>query len=140
MFGVLVISHGQLASELVEAARTIVGVMEQVIPVSIGWNQDIDKARETIQGAIDKVSEGQGVVVLTDMFGGTPTNISLTFLEEGRVEVITGVNLPIMIKLATMQKEGADIAEAARVVKQRGQQSIFIASEILNGKEAPGEQ
>lgn len=140
MFGVLVVSHGQLAKELLEAARTIVGSIERAIPVSIGWDQDIDKARETIQDAIDKVNDGNGAIILTDMFGGTPTNISLTFLSEGSVEVITGVNLPMVIKLATLQREGVDISEAARVVKQRGQNSIYIASEILNGKEVPEKQ
>jgi PTS system mannose-specific IIA component len=137
MFGILVVSHGQLAGELVEAARTIVGQIDCVIPVSIGWNQDMEKAREAIQKAIDQVSgEGQ-VIILTDMFGGTPTNISLSFLKEGMIEVITGVNLPMMIKLASLQKEGTDIETAAKAIKLRGQQSIVIASETLNSKEVP---
>jgi PTS system mannose-specific IIA component len=140
MFGILVVSHGHLAEELVEAARTIVGQIDSVIPVSIGWNQDMEKARETIQKAIDKVSGDGQVIILTDMFGGTPTNISLSFLREGMIEVVTGVNLPMMIKLASLQKEGADIVKAAKAIKLRGQQSIVIASETLNSKEAPTPQ
>ena len=135
MFGILVVSHGQLAAELVHAAKTIVGEIERITPVSIGWDQDMEKAQETIRKAIDKVDDKDGVIILTDMFGGTPTNISLTFLKEGSVEVITGVNLPMLIKLATLQQEGAELSEAAKTVKHRGQHSIFIASEILNGKE-----
>ena len=135
MFGVLVVTHGLLASELVKAAQTIVGgSMESTVPVSIGWNQDMEQARKKIETAIKNLDSGSGVVILTDMFGGTPTNISLTFLEEKQVEVITGVNLPLLIKLATLQQEGVDAVEAARLARDRGQQSIFVASEILNGK------
>ena len=135
MFGVLVVTHGLLASELVKAAQTIVGgSMEYTVPVSIGWNQDMEQARKKIENAIKDLDSGDGVVILTDMFGGTPTNISLTFLEEKQVEVITGVNLPMLIKLATLQQEGVDAVEAARLARDRGQQSIFVASEILNGK------
>ncbi len=135
MFGVLVVTHGLLASELVKAAQTIVGgSMESTVPVSIGWNQDMEQARKKIENAIKDLDSGDGVVILTDMFGGTPTNISLTFLEEKQVEVITGVNLPMLIKLATLQQEGVDAVEAARLARDRGQQSIFVASEILNGK------
>lgn len=129
-------THGLLASELVKAAETIVGEqMEQMMPVSIGWNQDMEEAREKIQSALEEVSDGDGVIILTDMFGGTPTNISLTFLEEAKVEVVTGVNLPMLIKLANLRKNGRQIAKSAALVRDRGQQSIFVASEILNSKE-----
>jgi len=135
MFGVLVVTHGLLASELVKAARTIVGSeCERIMPVSIGWNQDMDKARRKIESAIEELANDEEVIILTDMFGGTPTNISLTFLEEKQVEVITGVNLPMLIKLATLQEEGVAFDEAARMARDRGRQSIFVASEILNGK------
>jgi PTS system mannose-specific IIA component len=136
MFGILVVTHGMLAGELVKAAKTIVGGgMEAILPVSIGWNQDMDKARQKIESAIEELSGDNGVIILTDMFGGTPTNISLTFLEEGRVEVITGVNLPMLIKLITIQAEGTDSKTAAKLARDRGQQSIFVASEILNSKD-----
>ncbi len=137
MFGILIITHGLLASELVKAAKTIVGAsMEKIMPVSIGWNQDMEKARRKIESAIEELSDEEGVIILTDMFGGTPTNISLTFLEEDQVEVLTGVNLPMVIKLITLQDEGADPTSAARLARDRGQQSIFVASEILNAKDS----
>jgi PTS system mannose-specific IIA component len=136
MFGILVVTHGLLASELVKAAKTIVGgKMESILPVSIGWNQDMEKARLKIESSIEELSGDGGVIILTDMFGGTPTNISLTFLEEEHVEVITGVNLPMLIKLITLQEEGTDSVTAARLARDRGQQSIFVASEILNSKD-----
>ena len=135
MFGVLIVTHGKLGVELLDAAQTIVGhEIGGFVPVQIGWDQDIDNAREKIEQALTDFADGDGVIILTDMFGGTPTNISLTFLEQGRVEVITGVNLPMMIKLATLQSEGGDIARAAKMIRDRGQQSIFVASEILNGE------
>ncbi|HUX08137.1 MAG TPA: hypothetical protein VMX35_12565 [Acidobacteriota bacterium] len=135
MFGILIVTHGLLASELVKAAKTIVGgSMERIMPVSIGWNQDMEKARRKIESAIEELAGEEGVIILTDMFGGTPTNISLTFLEEEQVEVLTGVNLPMVIKLITLQDEGADLTSAARLARDRGQQSIFVASEILNAK------
>lgn len=139
MFGILVVSHDELASQLVKAAQNIVSDgMNGIVPVSIGWEQDLDLARDKIEKALKEVAEGDGVIILTDMFGGTPTNVSLTFLEEGRVEVLTGVNLPMLIKLASLQNNGIDIAEAARIARDRGRSTILIASEVLNGKEIEG--
>jgi PTS system mannose-specific IIA component len=136
MFGVLVVTHGLLARELVKAAETIVGSkMELMTPVSIGWNQEMEKARQKIESEVAKLDCDDGVIILTDMFGGTPTNISLTFLEASQVEVITGVNLPMLIKLASLKDEGTDCESAARLARDRGRQSIFIASEILNGQD-----
>jgi PTS system mannose-specific IIA component len=95
----------------------------------------MEKARLKIESSIEELTGDGGVIILTDMFGGTPTNISLTFLEEEHVEVITGVNLPMLIKLITLQEEGTDSVTAARLARDRGQQSIFVASEILNSKD-----
>src|SRR3712207_5581761 len=99
MIGVVVVTHGQLANELVNAARTIVGELPQLVGVSIGWHDDPTAARQAIAEAIGRVQGEQGVLILTDMFGGTPSNLGLTFLETNRVEIITGVNLPMLIKL-----------------------------------------
>ncbi len=104
MIGVVVVTHGQLAIELVNAAETIVGDLPQFAAVSIGWHDDVDDAREEIKQAIARVQGTDGVLILTDMFGGTPANLALTFLEADRVEVITGVNLPMLIKLAGAQQ------------------------------------
>ena len=100
MIGVVVVTHGQLATELVNAAEMIVGDLPQFTAVSIGWHDDVNDAREEIAQAIERVRGDDGVLLLTDMFGGTPSNLGMTFLETDRVEVITGVNLPMLIKLA----------------------------------------
>src|SRR4030095_15196907 len=97
----VIVTHGNLAGELLGAAEMIVGPVSHIGSVSIGWHDDVDVARDEVQRAITRVSKGAGVLLLTDMFGGTPTNIASMFLEEGAVEVITGVNLPMVIKLAT---------------------------------------
>jgi PTS system mannose-specific IIA component len=140
MFGILVVSHDQLASELVRAARNIVGEeLEHIKPVSIGWEQNIEKARKMMKKHLDQVSGGGGAIILTDMFGGTPTNISLTFLEEGKIEIVTGVNLPMLIKLALLRKEGVGVEQAAKQARERGRQTMLVASEILGGN-APEEE
>src|SRR5581483_10699220 len=98
--GVVVVTHGLLATELLNAAEMIVGDLPRFVAVSIGWHDDVEVAREAIAVAIAKVDQGAGVLVLTDMFGGTPSNLGLSMLEAGRIEVLTGVNLPMLIKLA----------------------------------------
>src|SRR5215212_4451122 len=109
MIGVVVVTHGQLATELVNAAETIVGELPRFAAVSIGWHEDTEDAREEITQAISRVQQGDGnhypVLILTDMFGGTPANLAMTFLAENQVEVITGVNLPMLIKLAGLQEK-----------------------------------
>jgi PTS system mannose-specific IIA component len=136
MFGILVVSHDQLAEQLVKAARNILGEkLVHIHHISIGWEQDLDVAREKIGDALDKVAINDRAVILTDMFGGTPTNVSLTYLKENKVEVITGVNMPMLIKLAQMQLEENDINEAVCAARDRGRSTILIASEVLKGKE-----
>src|ERR1051326_201370 len=95
----VIVSHGNLAGELLAAAEMIVGPISHIAAVSIGWHDDVDAARDEVQRASTRVSQGKGVLLLTDMFGGTPTNIASMFLEEGVIEVVTGVNLPMVIKL-----------------------------------------
>ena len=101
----MIVTHGHLAGELLAAAEMIVGPISHIAAVSIGWHDDVDAARDEVQRAITRVSQGAGVLLLTDMFGGTPTNIASMFLEEGVIEVVTGVNLPMVIKLATSTGE-----------------------------------
>src|SRR3954463_14687072 len=96
--GIVVVTHGQLATELVNAAEMIVGDLPRFTAVSIGWDDDANDAREDIQQAIERVRGEEGVLLLTDMFGGTPSNLGMTFIEKDRIEVITGVNLPMLIK------------------------------------------
>ncbi len=128
--GGVVVSHGQVANELVAAAETVVGDLSHIAAVSIGWHDDVESAQNEISRAIKKVSDGKGVLLLTDMFGGTPTNISAMFIEENEVEMVTGVNLPMVIKLASQTKE-MTLEEMAIEVETQGKQSIYRASELL---------
>src|SRR5213596_3210074 len=116
VIGVVVVTHGQLATELLNAAEMIVGDLPQFTPVSIGWHDDVDDAREEIAQAIERVRGEEGVLLLIDMFGGTPSNLGMTFLEKDRIEVITGVNLPMVIKLANLRK-AQDLLAVARQMR-----------------------
>jgi PTS system mannose-specific IIA component len=137
MVGAVIVTHGQLATELVSAAEMIVGEIDHITAVSIGWHDDVDVAREEVAQAIKRVGTAEGVILLTDMFGGTPTNIAATFLGEASVEVVTGVNLPMVIKLATQDKDES-LADLARRVRDEGQNRIFLASDILAPKKGSG--
>jgi mannose PTS system EIIA component len=134
---VVVVTHGHLAGELLAAAEMIVGPISHIAAVSIGWHDDVDIARGEVERAIARVSQGAGVLLTTDMFGGTPTNIASMFYEEGSIEVITGVNLPMIIRLAT-QPDQISLAELARQVCDLGRQGIYVASDLLapRGKSA----
>ena len=126
----VIVTHGHLAGELLAAAEMIVGPISFITAVSIGWHDDVDAARDEVQRAIARVSQGAGVLLLTDMFGGTPTNIASMFLEEGAVEVVTGVNLPMVIKLATFTGEDS-LTEVARKISDQGRQGIYLAGALL---------
>jgi len=130
--GVVVVTHGQLATELVNAAETIVGDLPQFAAVSIGWHDDVEDARAEIRKAVERVRGDEGVLLLTDMFGGTPANLGVTFLERGKIEVITGVNLPMLIKLARPEK-AADLLSVAREMREHGRNAIWVASDLLRG-------
>jgi PTS system mannose-specific IIA component len=133
MLGVVVVTHGQLATELVNAAEMIVGDLPRFAAVSIGWHDDVEQARGEIAQAIARLDAGDGVIVLTDMFGGTPSNLAMSLLEEGRVEVVTGVNLPILIKLANL-RETVALREVARRIREDGRNAIWVASDLLQGE------
>jgi mannose PTS system EIIA component len=133
MIGVVVVTHGQLATELVNATEAIVGDLPRFAAVSIGWHEDTHDAREEIAQAIARVDQGQGVMILTDMFGGTPSNLAMTFLAENRVEVITGVNVPMLIKLAGLIEQ-SDLLKVAREMREQGRNAIWVASDLLRGE------
>jgi PTS system mannose-specific IIA component len=137
MIGVVVVTHGQLATELVNAAEMIVGDLPQFAAVSIGWHEDVNDAREDIVQAIERVRGEAGVLLLTDMFGGTPSNLGLTFLAKDRVEVITGVNLPMLIKLASL-RTSQDLLAVAREMRDHGRNAIWVASDLLRGEKSSG--
>ena len=128
--GGVLVTHGRVANELLSAAETIIGPVGHITAVSIGWHDDVDAASDEIERAITRVSAGRGVLLLTDMFGGTPTNIASMFLKEGEVEVITGVNLPMVIKLASQSGEET-LVELARRVREQGREGIYLAGELL---------
>jgi PTS system mannose-specific IIA component len=126
--GVVIVSHGNLASELLLAAETIVGKLDHFAAVSIGWDDDVEIAKDQILRAIKKVSGQEGVLILTDMFGGTPTNISAMFLDNEKIEVVTGVNLPMVVKLAS---QNLTLTEAAKQAEKQGKDSICRARDFL---------
>lgn len=126
----VIVTHGHLAAELLAAAEMIIGPISHITAVSIGWHDDVDAARDEVQRAMSRVSQGAGVLLMTDMFGGTPTNIASMFLEEGSVEVVTGVNLPMVINLAS-QGPQESLNETARRVCDLGRQGMHVAGELL---------
>lgn len=128
--GVVIVTHYRLGEEFLQALRLIVPNAPGFLAVGIEPTQSAEEMRAAISQALSKAEQGQGVLVLTDMFGGTPSNISLSFLAEHEVEVVTGVNLPMLIKLATLS-EPKPLAELAVFIKSYGQRNISVASEIL---------
>ena len=136
MIGVLLVTHGKLAEELRAAALTIQPEIERIIAVALEWNQTGEDARERIAQGLEEADAGEGVVILTDMFGGTPTNLTISFLEKDRVEIVTGVNLPMVLKCAALQKSGKAVVEVAHIAKDRGQRSICVASDLLADESA----
>jgi PTS system mannose-specific IIA component len=131
MVGVVVVTHCHLAEELISAAKLVVGEnLKQFQAVSVDPKEGSEEIREKIVSAIRKVDEGQGVLILTDMYGGTPSNISLSFLEEKKIEVITGVNLPMLLKLATYAND-MNLEELASFITDYGQKNINLASDVL---------
>ncbi|HVQ16630.1 MAG TPA: PTS sugar transporter subunit IIA [Vicinamibacterales bacterium] len=129
----VLVTHGQLATELVNAAEMIVGDLPGFAAVSIGLHEDTEDARQEIEQAVVRVDKGAGILILTDMFGGTPSNLAMSFLVQGKVEVITGVNLPMLIKLAN-QLEQADLLTIARDIREQGRNAIWVASDLLHGE------
>ncbi len=128
--GGVIVSHGQVANELLAAAETIVGEQSHIAAVSIGWHDDVEVAKDEIRRAIKQVANGSGVLLLTDMFGGTPTNISAMFIKDGEIEIVTGVNLPMVIKLAS-QNKSLTLNEMAKEVEEQGKQAIYRTSQLL---------
>ena len=139
MIGGLIVTHGRLADELLKAAETIEGTLTRIEAVPLDWNDTVDQARAKIGDALQRIHDHHGVIIFTDMFGGTPSNISLSFLEKDRVEIITGVNLPMIIKFASLQNECEDVATLAHVIREKGSKSIRVASDLLEKeKREPG--
>ncbi len=133
--GGVIVSHGQVANELLAAAEAVIGDLNNIDAVSIGWHDNVEMAKAEIERAIKKVSQGVGVLLLTDMFGGTPTNISMMFLKENEVEIVTGVNLPMIIRLGTVNEE-ISLGDLAREVEEQGKSAICRAGMLLEPAKA----
>jgi PTS system mannose-specific IIA component len=133
MIGLVIVTHRELGQALIDASESILGRRpESIVPVSIDLNESAEKLRRRIEEGIKAVNQHQGVLILTDMFGGTPSNLSYSFLEEGKVDVISGVNLPIVIK-ALNSRKNMQLGELATCLESFGRKSISLASGILKG-------
>lgn len=140
MIGGLIVTHGELAHELLKAARTIEGDLQGLEAVPLEWNESVDTAREKIREALVRLEERTGVIIFTDMFGGTPSNISLSFLEKDRVEIVTGVNLPMIVKFVSLQGGSMALTDAAHIIREKGSKSIRVASDLLTPDEGTPEE
>ncbi len=138
MIGALIVTHGNLAFELLNAARQIEADVAGIEAVPLEWSDTVDEAREKIAGALEKLGRDRGVIIFTDMFGGTPSNISLSFLEQGRIEIVTGVNLPMVVKFAMVKQDAKDVQSLAHVISEKGSKAIRVASDLLTAEKRAG--
>ncbi len=133
MIGGVIVSHGRLAEELLNALTIILGEAQNIEAISIGWYDDVEESKKKINQSLKKVDQKNGVIIFTDMFGGTPSNLSFSFLADNRVEIITGVNLPMLIKFVSLQRSN-NLKEVAKKVVEQGKKNIHLASSLLNSK------
>ncbi len=133
MIGGIIVSHGKLAEELLNALTIILGEVVNIEAISIGWYDDVEESRKKINQSLKRVDQKNGVIIFTDMFGGTPSNLSFSFLKDNQVEIITGVNLPMLIKFVSLQRSH-NLKEVARKVVEQGKKNIHLASALLNSK------
>ncbi|HEY0159365.1 MAG TPA: PTS sugar transporter subunit IIA [Thermoanaerobaculia bacterium] len=138
MIGALIVTHGNLAYELLNAARQIEADVAGIVAVPLDWSDTVDAAYEKIADGLAQLGPDPGVIIFTDMFGGTPSNISLQFLEQGRIEIVTGVNLPMIVKFAMVKKEAKDVATLAHVISEKGSKAIRVASDLLTAEKRAG--
>ncbi|MGB9006404.1 MAG: hypothetical protein WCB96_11830 [Candidatus Aminicenantales bacterium] len=134
MIGGIIVSHGKLGEELLNALTSILGEAPNIEAISIGWYDDVDESKKRINQSLKQVNQKSGAVIFTDMFGGTPSNLSYSFLQENQVEIITGVNLPMLIKFVSLQRSN-NLKEVARRVVEQGKKNIHLASALLDTKQ-----
>ena len=130
MIGLVLVTHGRLAAEFIHALEHVVGPQERIEPICIGADDRMDSRRLDIAAAVARVDEGQGVIILTDMFGGTPSNLAISLMELGHIEVVAGLNLPMLVKLARIRKD-SNLDKAASAAQDSGRKYINIASQVL---------
>jgi PTS system mannose-specific IIA component len=134
MIGGIIVSHGRLGEELLNAVTIILGEAPNIEAISIGWYDDVEESKKKINQSLKRVDQKSGVVIFTDMFGGTPSNLSFSFIKNGLVEIITGVNLPMLIKFVSLQRSN-NLREVAKKVVEQGKKNIHLASTLLNSKQ-----
>lgn len=134
MIGMIVVTHGKLADHFIDAMEHVVGKQDHVATICIGPNDNMERCRRNIAKAIEQVDQGQGAIILTDLFGGTPSNLAISLLDAGRVEVIAGINLPMLIRLAGARKV-MDVVDAVEAAQEAGRNYITVASEFLGKDE-----
>lgn len=133
MIGGIIVSHGKMAEELLNALTIILGEAPNIEAISIGWYDDVEESKRKINQSLKRVDQKSGVVIFTDMFGGTPSNLSFTFQRDGQVEIITGVNLPMLIKFVSLQRSNV-LKDVAKKVVEQGKKNIHLASVLLGAK------
>jgi mannose PTS system EIIA component len=133
MIGGIIVSHGKLGEELLNALTIILGEAPNIESISIGWYDDVEDSKKKINLSLKRVDQKNGVIIFTDMFGGTPSNLSFSFLKDGQVEIITGVNLPMLIKFVSLQRNN-DLRDVARKVVEQGKKNIHLVSALLGAK------
>ncbi|MBW3564132.1 MAG: hypothetical protein KY459_05365 [Acidobacteria bacterium] len=137
----LIVTHGGLADELLEAAKRIEGTIEGIEALTLDWDEDVDRAQERVRAAVDRIiRRGTDLIIFTDMFGGTPSNLSMPFMQEGKVEVITGVNLPMIVKFGALNRGDCELSQISQIVREKGARAICVASELLHQQAAGGEE
>ena len=132
--GIVLVTHGNLAMELIKVMEHVVGSQDQVVAISIGPEDDMEQRRLDILKSVQSVDDGLGVIILTDMFGGTPSNLAISIMEQAKIDIIAGVNLPMLIKLASVRSTET-IAEAVSQAREAGQKYIMVASQVLGQSE-----
>ncbi|HUR82368.1 MAG TPA: PTS sugar transporter subunit IIA [Thermoanaerobaculia bacterium] len=134
----MIVTHGNLAHELLNAARQIEADVAGIEAVPLEWSDTVDEAREKIAAALSRIGQDRAVIIFTDMFGGTPSNISLSFLEQNRIEIVTGVNLPMIVKFAMVKQDAKDVSTLAHVISEKGSKAIRVASDLLTAEKRAG--
>jgi PTS system mannose-specific IIA component len=134
MIGGIIVSHGRLAEELLNALTIILGEAPNIEAISIGWYDDVEDSKKKISQCLKRVDQKNGVIIFTDMFGGTPSNLSFSFLRDNQVEIITGINLPMLIKFVSLQRSN-NLRDVAKKVVEQGKKNIHLASALLSSKQ-----
>jgi PTS system mannose-specific IIA component len=134
MIGGIIVSHGRLAEELLNALTIILGEAPNIEAISIGWYDDVEDSKKKISQSLKRVDQKNGVIIFTDMFGGTPSNLSFSFLRDDQVEIITGINLPMLIKFVSLQRSN-HLRDVAKKVVEQGKKNIHLASALLSSKQ-----